>query len=173
MAQAAGLSERLAGAEQDLGFEIARNAELLHARDDGNTRLHTAVTAAEKRLAAAEDALQRKDRELENLRAQGAREGLRFGVSGMKNDLGSVSGGNCSRAVGTTAADLEYRVFAATAGAHTAAQRCSAAAAARRTAAGLALKEALHAVKEEEVVAEAAETWAVVCEGSSGDGGGE
>lgn len=160
--QAAGLSDRLAGAEQDLGFEITRNAERLHARDEDVVGLRIAATAAEQRVSLAEDALRLKDRELEELRARGAREGF-----------GYVGGGGAS-AASATSAELEYRVFVAAVGAQTAAERCSAAAGERRAAAGSALSEALRAVGEEEAGAEAAERRAARFEGSGDeDPGGE
>lgn len=166
MTQAANLSDRLAGAEQDLGFEITRNAERLHAGNDDVARLRIAATAAEQRVAEAEDILRLKGRELEELRARGAREG--FGYAG-----GGGGNGSSSTAY-ATAAELEYHVFVAAVGAQTAAERCSAAAGEKRAAAGLALSEALRAVGEEEAGAEAAERRAAKFQGTSDDDtGGE
>lgn len=95
--QAATLSDRLAGAEQDLGFDAARNAERIGSLNQSNARMRAAATTAEERLASALDALRRKDRELEELRLRAAREGAR----GVLNVHGASGGNGRSRVVGT------------------------------------------------------------------------
>lgn len=146
--QAADLSDRLAGAEQDLNFETNRNTERLRARDKGNARLRAAAAAAEKRVAVAENALRRKGREIEELRAKCAREGLLGGGRGTGGRRRGTGGGRMNTATSTTAG-LEFRVFAAAAGAQSSVERCAVAAAERRVAAGSGLAEALRIAESE------------------------
>lgn len=140
--QAFDLSQRLAAAEQELAFEVSRNAERARDRDRTNTRLRATAEAARKRLVAARDTLRRKERDLEELLAKATRSGLTPG------DFEHVSGDRWT-VRGKGAADLEYRLFAATADARSAAQRCSTAARERRAAAGSALTEALREASKE------------------------
>lgn len=154
-AQAASLFDRLAGAEQELGFEAARNVERLRKTGEGNTRLRVAAAAAENRLRIAEDALWRKNRELEDLRSKLAREGLvgsanpvNVGRSRRRGRRGSGRRrqGKSQSSGSTGGKGLEFRIFAAEEDARLAVERCSVAAGERRAAAGTALAEALQAV---------------------------
>lgn len=145
-AQTAALTDRLAGAEQDIRFEAARNVQRLRERDKGNSRLRAAAVVAEKHLADAEKALWCKDREIADLRSRGVREKI----------CGTRTGsGGCSRG-GANTAGLEFRVFAAAADARSALERCAVAANERRAAAGSALAGALSAAGSEAHVADAA-----------------
>lgn len=145
-AQAASLLDRLAGAEQDLIFEAARNAERLQAIDEDNVRLRAAAVAAEKRLTVAENVLRRKGREIEELQLKGKQAGLRgkagSGVGGARR-RGARDRGDAATA------GLEFRVFAAAADARSAVQRCATAAVERRSAAGSVLADALRVTGSE------------------------
>lgn len=132
VAQAAALSDRLVGAEQEFGFEAARNERRLREKDEGNVRARAAAAAAADGVAIAERALRCKGREVEQLRARCAREGV-----ALRGKRGG--GGGCAKG-------LEFRVFAAAADARASAERCAAAAAERRVTAGTALAEALRGV---------------------------
>ncbi|CBN76158.1 conserved unknown protein [Ectocarpus siliculosus] len=141
-AQAAALSDRLAGAEQDLGFEATRNTQELRERNEGNARLRAAATAAEERIAIAESTLRRKGLEIEELRSKCAKAGLDIGGRGKGGRQGR--GGRASDTAG-----LEFRIFAASADARSALERCTVAADERRTAAGSVLAEALRVAGSE------------------------
>ncbi|CAM9125454.1 unnamed protein product, partial [Hapterophycus canaliculatus] len=148
-AQAATLSHRLAGADQDLGFEATRNAQRVKERGEGNARLRAAAIAAEKRIAAAENALRKEGRTIEELRSKCAREGLRVSCRGKRRRGG---GDGRKGATASPTSGLEFRVFAARADAQFAVERSTIAAAERRSAAGSLLAEALQAVGSEAVV---------------------
>ena len=161
--QAASLLDRLAGAEQDLGFEAARNAQRLHARDENNVRLRAAAVAAETRLTAAENVLRRKGLEIEELRLK--QVGLR-GQAG--SGVGGVRRSGVRDRSGAATAGLEFRVFAAAADARSAVQRCSTAAVERRSAAGSVLADALRVAGSEGAKTDAARVNSYV--GEDGEG---
>ncbi|CAM9335731.1 unnamed protein product, partial [Laminaria digitata] len=152
-AQAASLLDRLAGAEQELGFEATRNAERLHAKNEDNIRLRAAAIYAEKRLTAAENVLRRKGREIEELRLKGNQAGLRGKAGG---GVGGVRRSGVRDRVGSATAGLEFRVFAAAADARSAVQRCATAAVERRSAAGSVLADALRVAGAEGAETDAA-----------------
>ncbi|CAN0431083.1 unnamed protein product [Ectocarpus sp. 12 AP-2014] len=141
-AQAAALSDRLAGAEQDLGFEATRNTQELRERNESNVRLRAAATAAEERIAIAESTLRQKGLEIEELRSKCAKAGL--GISGRGKGGRQGRGGRASDPAG-----LEFRIFAASADARSMLERCTVAADERRTAAGSVLAEALRVAGSE------------------------
>ncbi|CAM9234588.1 unnamed protein product [Ectocarpus sp. 13 AM-2016] len=141
-AQAAALSDRLAGAEQDLGFEATRNTQELRERNESNVRLRAAATAAEERIAIAESTLRQKGLEIEELRSKCAKAGLGVGGRGKGGRQGR--GGRASDPAG-----LEFRIFAASADARFVLERCTVAADERRTAAGSVLAEALRVAGSE------------------------
>lgn len=152
-AQAATLFDRLAEAEQDLGFEAARNVKWLRARVESSARLRDAAVAADERLALAEKSLRSKDREIEDLRQRCHREGLR--------GIGDGSGGRSRRKGrrergGASTLGLDFRVFAAAVDARSAVERCSVAAAERSEIAGSVLAEALRATGAEDLVIDSA-----------------
>lgn len=140
--QAAALSDRLAEAEQDLGFEATRNTQELREKNEGNARLRAAATAAEERIAIAESTLRRKGLEIEELRSKCAKAGL--GIDGRGK------GGRQGRRGGASdTAGLEFRIFAASTDARSALERCTVAADERRTAAESVLAEALRVAGSE------------------------
>ncbi|CAM9429441.1 unnamed protein product [Ectocarpus fasciculatus] len=141
-AQAAALSDRLAGAEQDLGFDASRNTQELRERNEGNARLRAAAAAAEERIAIADSTLRRKGLEIEELRSKCAKAGLGVGGRGRGGRKGR--GGGASDTAG-----LEFQIFAASADARSALGRCAVVADERRTAAGSVLAEALRVTGSE------------------------
>lgn len=165
-AQAASLLDRLAGAEQGLGFEAARNAKRLHAIDEDNVRLRAAAVAAETRLTVAEDFLRRKGREIEELRLEGKQVGLR-GKAG--SGAGNTRRSGARDRGDAATAGLDFRVFAAAADARSAVQRCAAAAVERRSTAGSALAGALRVAGSEGAETDAARVNSYVGE-ESGEG---
>lgn len=145
-AHAAALSQRLAKAEQDLGFEATRNARRVKERGEGNARLRAAAIAAEKRIAAAENALHTKGRAIEELRSKCARENVHdFG----RGKRARGRGGGRGRAAAAPTSGLEFQLFAARADAQAAVERSTVAAVERRSAAGSLLAEALRAAGSE------------------------
>lgn len=145
-AQADTLSRRLAEAEQDLGFEATRNAQRVKERGEGNARLRAAAIAAEKRIAAAENALRNKGRAIEELRSKCVREGVSDFFRGKERRRG---GGRGKSAAAPPTSGLEFRVFSARADAKSALERNTIAAGERRSAAGTLLAEALRAAGSE------------------------
>lgn len=100
-------------------------------------------------MTVAENALRRKGREIEELRAKCAREGL-LGRGGRdKGGRRRGSGGGRMNTATSATAGLEFRVFAAAADAQSSAERCAVAAAERRVAAGSGLAEALRIAESE------------------------
>ncbi|CAM9456742.1 unnamed protein product, partial [Scytosiphon promiscuus] len=164
-AQANTLSQRLAEAEQDLGFEVTRNAQRAQGTGEGNARLRASALAAAKRIAAAENALRNKGRAIEELRSKCAREGV-GGFSRSKRE--QRSGGGGKRAAASPTSGLEFRVFAARADAQAAVERSTVAAVERRSAAGSLLAEALRAAGSETVTTMANEAGVDSCS-SQGD----
>lgn len=134
--QAAALTRRFAEAEQELRFETNRNIQRRRAKDDESARLREAAATAESRLVEAEDALRGKGEEIKDLRARAVRQGL-------------------DRGKGVNAEGLQFEVFAATANARVASERCVEAVGKRRALAGLAVGEALHLSRGQDAVLEA------------------
>lgn len=122
--QAVVLTRRFAEAEQELRFETNRNLQRRRAKDDESARLREAAVTAQSRLVEAEDALRRKDVQIKDLRARVVRLGL-------------------DRGKGMNAGGVQFEVFAATANARVASERCVEAVGKRRAVAGLAVGEAL------------------------------
>lgn len=139
LAQAKRLSDRLAGAEQNLDFENARNVERLSERRSEIARLKAAATAARSRLTTAEETRRKRDCEIRDLCAKAARMGV--------CDGGATKG----------RAKLEHQIFKATSGATFAVERSREVANERRKVAGDAYADALYAADAEGFEAEEAE----------------